>query len=76
MKKYRKDKDVNILEETLYSLDRTFARGVCRDVESFFNCIIVMVCEHVNSAQLHLDITLHIAEEARGCYLVSTVDYG
>ena len=74
-KRCRKEKDVTTFEETLYSLDRTFSRGVCRDVESFFNCIVAMVHEHANSSQLHMDITLHIAVEARACYLVSTVDY-
>ena len=28
------------LEDMLYSLDRTFTRGVSRDVESFFNSIV------------------------------------
>ena len=44
-KRCRMEKDVNTLEETLYSLDRAFSRGVCRDMESFFNCIVAMVCD-------------------------------
>ena len=64
-----------LLRKTLYSLDQTFFRGVCRDVESFFNCIVMMLQDYQNSAQLHMDITLHIAEEARSCYLVSFYDF-
>ena len=74
-KRCRKEKDVNVFEETLYSLDWTFVRGVCRDIESFFNCIVMMLQDYQNSAQLHMDITLHIAEEARSCYLVSFYDF-
>ena len=74
-KRCRKEKDVNVVEETLYSLDQTFVRGVCRDVESFFNCIVMMLQDYQNSAQLCMDITLHIAEEARSCYLVSFYDF-
>ena len=41
--------DLQNLEDTLYSLDQTFTRGVSRDVESFFNSIVLMVGHHQNS---------------------------
>ena len=48
-RRLKSGKDLQNLEDTLYSLDRTFTRGVSRDVESFFNSIVLMVGQHQNS---------------------------
>ena len=70
-RRLKSGKDLQNLEDTLYSLDRTFTRGVSRDVESFFNSIVLMVGHHQNSMAARYDITLHIAENARQMYLVN-----
>ena len=48
-RRLKSGKDLQNLEDMLYSLDRTFTRGVSRDVESFFNSIVLMVGHHQNS---------------------------
>ena len=73
MKKLKSGAELNAMEDTLYSLDQTFRRGVARDVESFFNAIVLMTGSHPNSSAAHFDITLHIAENARSSYLVNVL---
>ena len=66
-RKCKTSTDITHLEETLYTMDRSFTRGVPRDVESFLNCILVMACENTTmyTSTLREEITLHIAENAR-----------
>ena len=45
-RRLKSGKDLQNLEDTLYSLDRTFTRGVSRDVENVFNSIVLMVGHH------------------------------
>ena len=42
-RRLKNGKDLQNLEDTLYSLDWTFMRGMTRDVKSFFNSIVLMV---------------------------------
>ena len=70
-RRLKSGKDLPNLKDTLYSLDKTFTRGVSRDVESFFNSIVLMVGHHQNSMAAQYDITLHIAENGRQMYLVN-----
>ena len=46
---------------------------MARDVESFFNALVLMVGNYQNSMSCHYNITLYIAKNARSSYLVNVI---
>ena len=73
-RKLKNRKDLSLMEDTLFAIDRTFKCGVARDVESFFNSLVLMLGNYQNSMSCHYDIALHIAEHARSSYLVNVIN--
>ena len=73
-RKLKNGKDLSLMEDTLFSIDWTFKWGVARDVESFFNSLVLMLGNYQNSMSCRYDITLHIAENARSSYLVNFIN--
>ena len=73
-RKLKNGKDLSLMEDTLFAIDQTFKRGVARDVESFFNSLVLMLGNYQNSMSCHYDIALHIAEHARSSYLVNVIN--
>ena len=73
-RKLKNGKDLSLIEDTLFSIDQTFRQGVARDVESFFNSLVLMLGNYQNSMSCHYDITLHIVEHARSSYLVNFIN--
>ena len=73
-RKLKNGTDLSLMEDTLFSIDRTFKQGVARDIECFFNALVLMVGNYPNSMSCCYDITLHIAENARSSYLVNVIN--
>ena len=73
-RKLKNGKDLSLMEDTLFAIDRTFKRGVARDVESFFNSLVLMLGNYQNSMSCRYDVALHIAEHARSSYLVNVIN--
>ena len=73
-RKLKNGTDLSLMEDTLFSIDRTFRQGVARDVESFFNALVLMVGSYQNSMSCHYNITLQIAKNARSSYLVNVIN--
>ena len=49
IRKLKNGTDLSLIEDMLYSLDRTFRRGVAWDVESFFNALVLIIRNYPNS---------------------------
>ena len=70
-KSCQNEQDVRSISETLFSIDRKFADGIGKDLDSFFNSLGFIIGNQQTAGVWRQEIALYISENARTKIMVS-----